>query len=101
MNEKIQHIIQDIRSKKEALMATLSQAENRVENLEGEVRQLKQVYDAQVATNDQLLSKIQLLEQEKNQLQKDVAELNSQLEASKNQAVNMQVEHPLEELHID
>ncbi|HNR86420.1 MAG TPA: hypothetical protein PKN22_01985 [Taishania sp.] len=91
MNEKIQHIIQEIRSKKEVLTRSLQQQTTRVQQLEQEVEQLK----AEKTTSAQELARaieeqgqFQLV---KAQLENENAELKSLLEAAKKQVVEAAV----------
>ncbi|MBC9811963.1 hypothetical protein H9Y05_05675 [Crocinitomicaceae bacterium CZZ-1] len=77
MNEKIQHIIQDIRRKKNAVNEVLNQEKQKVHQLEQEIVQLK-------SDNESKQSEI-------SRLSKDNAELQSLLEETKNQIINSNV----------
>lgn len=77
MNEKIQHIIQDIRRKKNAVDGLLNQEKQRVHQLEQEVVQLK--------------SEIESKQSDISRLLKDNAELQSLLEETKNQIISSKV----------
>lgn len=77
MNEKIQHIIQDIRKKKNAVDTMLDQKKQRVHQLEQEIVQLK--------------SDIESKQSDISRLMKDNAELQSLLEETKNQIINSKV----------
>jgi chromosome segregation ATPase len=74
MNEKIQHIIQDIRRKKNALDDLLNQQKQKVNQLEQEIEQLKSDLESKNAN----ISK----------LKNENAELQSLLEETKNQVIN-------------
>lgn len=77
MNEKIQHIIQDIRNKKNALDELLNQQKQRVSQLEQEIEQLK----SEVENKNSDIAK----------LTNETANLQSLLEETKNQIVNSNV----------
>lgn len=87
MNEKIQHIIQDIRRKKDALNDLLNQQTQRADQLEREVLQLK----------TDLESKISDISQLKN----DNEELKSLLKETKNQIINSVVPENNSQEQID
>lgn len=74
MNEKIQHIIQDIRRKKNALDDLLNQQKQKANQLEKEIEQLK--------------SDLESKNSDISRLKNDNAELQSLLEAAKNQVIN-------------
>lgn len=88
MNEKIQHIIQDIRRKKDALNESLHQQTLKANRLEREMEQLK----SELTSKDDQISHLQAesarLTNEKAQLVNDNSELKSLLEETKNQVIN-------------
>lgn len=73
MNERIQHIIQDIRNKKDALKDLLGQQMQKANQLEGEIERLK----SELETSNSRIS----------QLTNDNVELKTLLEEAKNQIV--------------
>lgn len=74
MNEQIQHIIQDIRRKKSALEDLLNQQKQKVKQLGQEIEQLKSDSESKHS--------------EISRLKNENAELQSLLEAAKNQVIN-------------
>lgn len=88
MNEKIQHIIQDIRRKKDALNASFNQQVLKASQLEREIEQLK----SELSSKDNRISDLKeesvRLTNEKAQLVHDNSELKSLLEETKNQVIN-------------
>lgn len=87
MNEKIQHIIQDIRTKKDAMTGVLSQLKQKINQLEQEVIQLKSEVTQKETENNQLKNDTKLLIDDKNILSNEIAELTKTLEEAKNQAI--------------
>lgn len=88
MNEKIQHIIQEIRTKKDALKESLSKQTTKANQLEQEVEQLKSEL---LSKDNQLLfleEEQTKLQDEKSKLENDKVELKSLLEETKVQVVN-------------
>lgn len=77
MNEKIQHIIQDIRRKKNVLDDLLNQQKQRANQLEQEIAQLK--------------SDLESKNSDISRLRNDNAEIQSLLEEAKNQVINSKV----------
>lgn len=77
MNEKIQHIIQDIRRKKNALDDLLNQQKQKANQFELEIEQLK----SDLESNNSDISR----------LKNENAELKSLLEAAKSQVINSSV----------
>ncbi|MCO5260276.1 MAG: hypothetical protein M9916_09050 [Crocinitomicaceae bacterium] len=91
MNEKIQHIIQEIRNKKDALKLELEKQSAKAGSFEREMEQLKSEKEL---TNNQLISLQEThaqLQLQKELLEKDNAELKSLLEEAKKQVVNTEV----------
>lgn len=88
MNEKIQHIIQEIRTKKDALKESLSKQTAKANQLEQEVEQLKSDL---ISKDNQLLfleEEQTKLQDEKSTLENDKVELKSLLEETKKQVIN-------------
>lgn len=95
MNEKIQHIIQEIRIKKDVLNATLKQQTLRVDELEqqtelfkSELEQKQSEISQLMNNNTKLVSDNSQLMNDNAQLKNDIAGLQSLLEETKNQIVN-------------
>ncbi len=88
MNEKIQHIIQEIRVKKDALNASLKQQTLRVDELEQQTQLLKVELEQKQSEISRLMNDNVQMESNNVQLKNDIAGLQSLLEETKNQIVN-------------
>lgn len=89
MNEKIQHIIQEIRIKKDALNASLKQQTLRSEELEQQAETLKSELEQKKSEINQLVNNNNQLTEDNAQLKNDISELKTLLSEAKNQVVDV------------
>lgn len=101
MNEKIQHIIQDIRLKKDALLTSLNQKRQDISMLENEVNRLKGELAAKDAVIADLKSENEQFSLDNKSQVNEITTLKAELVEVKNQIVNQPESKGVEQEQID
>ncbi|HLU87214.1 MAG TPA: hypothetical protein VKZ44_05625 [Taishania sp.] len=101
MNEKIQHIIQDIRLKKDALLASLNQQRQDISTLENEVSRLKSELAAKDSVIADLKSENEKLSLDNKSQVDEISTLKAELVEVKNQIVIQPESKEIDQEQID